>query len=57
MNPFYQQIGFNQNFGNNNFNNAQNISSISINDFREIKKLGEGNFGSVHKVQYKNGNI
>jgi serine/threonine protein kinase len=57
MNPFYQQIGFNQNFGNNNFNNAQNISSISINDFREIEKLGEGNFGSVHKVQYKNGNI
>ena len=65
MNPFYQQMGFNKNFGNNNFNsfpynnnfnNAQNMT-ISINDFREIEKLGEGNFGSVHKVQYKDGNI
>ena len=66
MFPFNQQTGFNQNFPNNNFNNMQNFNnlntnqinpSFSINDFKEIAKLGEGKFGSVHKVQHRNGNI
>ena len=55
MFPFNQQIGFNPNFVNNNFNNIN--PSFSINDFKEIEKLGEGQFGSVHKVQHRNGNI
>ena len=55
MFPFNQQIGFNPNFVNNSFNNIN--PSFSINDFKEIEKLGEGQFGSVHKVQHRNGNI